>query len=74
MVCNNGGTTKPEVQSMCAERTCFRRPVGPIRQLLVLAAVAAMLSTGCVFREVKQQQARIDAQCQIQGTVASERG
>jgi len=41
--------------------------------VLVAVAVAAALVTGCVFRDVRLQQARIDSQCQIQGTVASER-
>lgn len=49
------------------------KPGGMIRCAVALVAVAAMLAGGCVFREVRLQQARIDAQCQIRGTVASER-
>lgn len=57
--------------------SCSLRQAGSIRLSMMLVAVVAavaVLATGCVFRDVRLQQARIDAQCQIQGTVASERG
>ncbi|APV51517.1 hypothetical protein BWI17_18570 [Betaproteobacteria bacterium GR16-43] len=39
----------------------------------ILVFVLALLTTGCVFRDVREQQASIEAACLIEGTVASAR-
>lgn len=59
---------------MIERHGCSWKFRGAIRGAVALVAVVTALAGGCVFREVKQQQARIDAQCQLRGTVASERG
>ena len=39
---------------------------------LAMGAIALLLLTGCVFRDVREQQAKIDVFCFIGGTVATE--
>lgn len=48
-------------------------PMSRLIHMLLLAVVAAALS-GCVFLDVKRQQQKLGAFCELSGTVASERG
>ncbi len=40
----------------------------------IASLVTATLLAGCVFQDVREQQARIDATCVIEGTAASAAG
>ena len=40
-------------------------------RILVALVACAALSTGCVFRDVREQQARLDAACLIEGTATN---